>query len=146
MNKIALDVVTPDGSVHFEENCEIIILQTKQGELGVMAGHVPTVAALKIGGLRVKVDGRFEYFAVTDGFVEIRPDKVTVLVQAGEFAGDIDTERAVAAKERAETLLAKERDEKIGWFDDELALKRSTYIINVVNHCSYNTPAPACVF
>jgi len=136
MNKIALDVVTPDGSVHFEENCEIIILQTKQGELGVMAGHVPTVAALKIGGLRIKVDGRFEYFAVTDGFVEIRPDKVTVLVQAGEFAGDIDTERAVAAKERAETLLAKERDEKIDRFRAELALKRATNRIDIAKHSS----------
>ncbi|WP_017549603.1 F0F1 ATP synthase subunit epsilon [Salinicoccus carnicancri] len=136
MNTIALDVVTPDGSVHFEENCEIIILQTKQGELGVMAGHVPTVAALKIGGLRIKVDGRFEYFAVTDGFVEIRPDKVTVLVQAGEFAGDIDTERAVAAKERAESLLAKERDEKIDRFRAELALKRATNRIDIAKHSS----------
>jgi len=136
MNTIALDVVTPDGSVHFEENCEIIILQTKQGELGVMAGHVPTVAALKIGGLRIKVDGRFEYFAVTDGFVEIRPDKVTVLVQAGEFAGDIDTERAVAAKERAESLLAMERDEKIDRFRAELALKRATNRIDIAKHSS----------
>ena len=136
MNTIALDVVTPDGSVHFEENCEIIILQTKQGEFGVMAGHVPTVAALKIGGLRIKVDGRFEYFAVTDGFVEIRPDKVTVLVQAGEFAGDIDTERAVAAKERAESLLAMERDEKIDRFRAELALKRATNRIDIAKHSS----------
>src|SRR5690625_7854925 len=108
MNKIALDVVTPDGSVHFEENCEIIILQTKQGELVVRAGHVPTVAALKIGGLRVKVDGRFEYFAVTDGFVEIRPDKVTVLVQAGEFAGDMDTELAMCAEKRGENRAAED--------------------------------------
>lgn len=136
MNKIALDVVTPDGSVHYEENCEIIILQTKQGELGVMAGHVPTVAALKIGGLRVKVDGRFEYFAVTDGFVEIRSDKVTVLVQAGESAEDIDTERAVAAKERAEALLQQERDEKIDKFRAELALHRAINRIDVAKHSS----------
>ncbi|MBY8910201.1 F0F1 ATP synthase subunit epsilon, partial [Salinicoccus roseus] len=45
MSTIALDVVTPNGSVFNEEDCEIIILQTKQGEIGVMAGHVPTVAA-----------------------------------------------------------------------------------------------------
>ena len=136
MNKIALDVVTPDGSVYFQENCEIIILQTKQGELGVMAGHVPTVAALKIGGLRAKIDGRFEYFAVTDGFVEIRPEKVTVLVQAGESADDIDTERAAAAKERAEALLQQERDEKIDRFRAELALQRAINRIDVAKHSS----------
>ncbi|WP_411842632.1 F0F1 ATP synthase subunit epsilon [Salinicoccus sp. HZC-1] len=136
MNKIALDVVTPNGSVYYKEDCEIIILQTKQGELGVMAGHVPTVAALKIGGLRVKVDGRFEYFAVTDGFVEIRPEKVSVLVQAGEFADDIDTERATAAKERAEALLQQERDEKIDKFRAELALQRAINRIDVAKHSS----------
>lgn len=134
MNKIALDVVTPDGSVHSQENCEIIILQTKQGELGVMAGHVPTVAALKIGSLRVKADGRFEYFAVTDGFVEIRPETVTVLVQAGEFADDIDTERAASAKERAEALLQQENDEKIDRIRAELALQRATNRIDVAKH------------
>src|SRR5699024_4190759 len=123
-------------SGHYEENFESTILHAKQCERGVMAGHVPAVAALKIGGLRVKVDGRFEYFAVTDGFVDIRPDKVTVLVQAGEFAGDIDTERAVAAKERAETLLAKERDEKIDRFRAELALKRATNRIDIAKHSS----------
>ena len=91
---ISLDIVTPNGSVFQEEDCEIIILQSKQGELGIMAGHIPTVAALKIGSLRVKINGQYEYFAVTEGFAEVNPSKVTVLVQASEFAEDIDTERA----------------------------------------------------
>lgn len=131
MSTIALDVVTPNGSVFNEEDCEIIILQTKQGEIGVMAGHVPTVAALKIGSLRAKIDGQFEYFAVTDGFVEIRPEKVSVLVQAGEFAEDIDTERAKQAKERAESLLQQERDEKVDRYRAELALRRAINRLDV---------------
>jgi F-type H+-transporting ATPase subunit epsilon len=131
---ISLDIVTPNGSVFFEEDCEIIILQSKQGELGVMAGHIPTVAALKIGSLRAKINGQFEYFAVTEGFAEINPSKVTVLVQAGEFAEDIDTERAEAARQRAEELLQQSQDEKIDRYRAELALRRAINRIDVARH------------
>lgn len=134
MSTIALDIVTPNGSVYHEENCEIVILQSIQGEIGVMAGHIPTVAALKIGSLRVKISGSYEYFAVTEGFVEINPTKVTVLVQAGEFAEDIDTERAVAARERAEQLLQEAQNEKVDHVRAQLALKRAINRLNVSQH------------
>lgn len=134
MSTIALDVVTPNGSVFSEEDCDIIILQTKQGELGVMAGHVPTVAALKIGSLRAKIGGQYEYMAVTEGFVEIRSEKVTVLVQAGEFAEDIDTDRAIAARDRAEALLQQSQDEKVDRYRAELALNRAINRLDVSKH------------
>lgn len=125
MATIALDVVTPNGSVFHEEDCEIVVLQTVQGELGVMAGHIPTVTPLKIGVLRVKINGKFEYLAVTEGFAEIKPDQVTVLVQAGEFSSDIDTERAEAARQRAEELLSRAQDERVDTYRAELALHRA---------------------
>lgn len=131
---ISLDIVTPNGSVFFEEDCEIIILQAKQGELGVMGGHIPTVAALKIGSLRAKINGQYEYFAVTEGFAEINPSKVTVLVQAGEFAEDIDTERAEAARQRAEELLQQSQDEKIDRYRADLALRRAINRLDVAKH------------
>lgn len=125
MATIALDVVTPNGSVFHEEDAEIVVLQTKQGELGVMAGHIPTVTPLKIGVLRVKINGKFEYMAVTEGFAEIRPEQITVLVQAAEFSKDIDTERAEAAKARAESLLQQSQDERADMYRAELALQRA---------------------
>ena len=131
---ISLDIVTPNGSVFQEEGCEIIILQSKQGELGIMTGHIPTVAALKIGSLRVKINGQYEYFAVTEGFAEINPSKVTVLVQAGEFAEDIDTERAEEARGRAEELLQQSQDEKVDRYRAELSLQRALNRINVAQH------------
>lgn len=131
MATIALDVVTPNGSVFHEEDAEIVILQTKQGELGVMAGHIPTVTPLKIGVLRVKINGKFEYLAVTEGFAEIRPEQITVLVQAGEFSEDIDSERAEAAKERAENLLRQTQDERVDRYRAELALQRAVNRLEV---------------
>ncbi|SOC42676.1 F0F1 ATP synthase subunit epsilon [Salinicoccus kekensis] len=131
---ISLDIVTPNGSVFFEEDCELIVLQSKQGELGILGGHIPTVAALKIGSLRAKINGQYEYFAVTEGFAEINPSKVTVLVQAGEFAEDIDTERAEAARQRAEELLQRSQDEKVDRYRAELALRRAINRIDVAKH------------
>lgn len=131
MATIALDVVTPNGSVFHEEDCEIVVLQTVQGELGVMAGHIPTVTPLKIGVLRVKIDGKFEYLAVTEGFAEIKPEQVTVLVQAGEFSAEIDTERAEAAKQRAEELLNRAQDERVDKYRAELALHRAVNRLEV---------------
>ena len=125
MATIALDVVTPNGSVFHEEDCEIVVLQTVQGELGVMAGHIPTVTPLKIGVLRAKIDGKFEYLAVTEGFAEVRPELVTVLVQAGEFSKDIDTERAEAARLRASELLEQKQDERVDKYRAEPALQRA---------------------
>lgn len=131
MNTIALDIVTPNGTVFQESNCEIVVVNTVQGEMGIMAGHVPVVAALKIGMLRAKIDGQTEMFAVTDGFVEVRATKVTAFVQAAEFAKDIDTDRAMEARERAEALLKKLQDERVDDFQARTALTRATNRLNV---------------
>ena len=131
MATIALDVVTPNGSVFTDDNCEIVILESTQGELGVMAGHIPTVTPLKIGSVRAKIDGQFEYLAITDGFAEIRGDKVTVLTQAAEFAEDIDTDRALAARKRAEELLKRAQEEEIDEVRAELAFQRAINRLNI---------------
>lgn len=131
MNTIALDIVTPNGTVFHEKECEIVVVNSVQGELGIMAGHVPVVAALKIGVLRAKIKGETEMFAVTDGFVEIRPTKVTAFVQAAEFAEDIDTERAMEARERAEELLKKLQEDRVDDTEARTALLRATNRLNI---------------
>lgn len=134
MSTIALDVVTPNGSVFTDDNCEIVILESTQGELGVMAGHIPTVTPLKIGSVRAKIDGQFEYLAITDGFAEIRGDKVTVLTQAAEFAENIDTDRALAARKRAEELLKRAQEEEIDEVRAELAFQRAINRLNIAEY------------
>lgn len=47
MNTLNLDIVTPNGSVYKREDVELVVLQTTAGEMGIMSGHIPTVAALK---------------------------------------------------------------------------------------------------
>ncbi|MCE4957599.1 F0F1 ATP synthase subunit epsilon [Macrococcoides caseolyticum] len=132
MNKIALDIVTPNGSVYAENEAELVVLQTESGEMGVMAGHIPTVAPLKIGAVRVTRSANDkDYVAVTEGFAEIRPEKVTVLVQSAEQADEIDIERAKASLLRAEERI---KSENIDFHRAERALHRALNRLEVAKY------------
>jgi len=130
MNTFTLDVVTPNGSVYTAKDVEVVVLHTETGEMGVMAGHIPTVAALKTGYVKVNKASGTEYLAVSEGFVEVRTDKVTVLVQSAETAEDIDKERAINSKERAEERLHSNRDD-VDYRRAERALSRAINRIEV---------------
>ncbi|ATH59609.1 MULTISPECIES: F0F1 ATP synthase subunit epsilon [Staphylococcus] len=110
MNTLSLNIVTPNGSVYDREDVTLAVLQTTAGEIGVMYGHIPTVAALEIGYAKINFDGGSEYIAVSEGFVEVRQDKLSIIVQTAEPAKEIDVARAELAKSRAESHLNSEED------------------------------------
>ena len=111
MNTLSVSIVTPNGEAYSAENASMVVLDTTGGQLGIMANHVPMVASLKIGPLKVVFpDGREEYLAVSEGFVETHKGEVTIIVQTAELDKDIDVERAQKALQRAEERLAKKED------------------------------------
>jgi F-type H+-transporting ATPase subunit epsilon len=119
-----LEVVTPDKVV-LSEQVRMVIFRGGDGELGILPRHAPLATTLKPGIVRVKLEeGEEDYIAVTDGFVEVLPDRVTILANAAEVAHEIDVERARAAKERAEARLAQ-RTEDIDIERAEAALRRA---------------------
>jgi F-type H+-transporting ATPase subunit epsilon len=129
MKTIKVSIVTPDGPV-YEADVEMVSAKAQSGELGILPGHIPMVAPLNIGAVRLKKGGSTELVAVSGGFLEVRPDQVTILAQAAERAEDIDVERAKAAKERAERRLQSKQDD-IDFKRAELALKRAINRLNV---------------
>lgn len=130
MSNVQVDIVTPEHIV-YEGEVKMVIARGVEGELGVMPGHTPLVTPLKIGVLRLLKDGGEQLIAISGGFLEVRPDKVTVLAETAELPEDIDLERAKAAQEtaqqRLETIEKTDRDYKI----TKLALERATNRINV---------------
>src|SRR5690625_6727643 len=96
----------------------------ENGELGILPGHIPLVAPLTISAIRLKREDSTEQIAVNGGFLEVRPDKVTILAQSAEKPADIDVERAKEAKARAEQRLQSEEDH-IDFKRAELALKKA---------------------
>lgn len=107
MSKMTVEVVTPERVV-YSGQAEMVIARGVHGELGIMPNHMPLVTPLKTAPVRIKVEGdQVVRMAVSGGFMEVRGDKVTILAETAELPGDIDVERAKAAKERAEKRLAE---------------------------------------
>lgn len=129
MKTITVNIVTPDGPV-YDSEVSMVIAVTATGEMGVLPGHIPTVAPLGIGAVRLKKENSTELVAVSGGFLEIRPEKVTILAQSAERATEIDLARAQESAKRAEALLQARKDE-IDYKRAELALRRATNRINV---------------
>jgi F-type H+-transporting ATPase subunit epsilon len=124
MKTVKVSVVTPDGPV-YESEVEMVSTKAKSGELGILPGHIPLVAPLAISAVRLKKGGKTDYVAVSGGFLEVRPDQVTILAQSAELASDIDVERALKAKERAEQRMNEQRAEHTDFRRAELALQRA---------------------
>lgn len=132
MKTMKVSVVTPDGPV-YESDVEMVSTKAVSGELGILPGHIPMVAPLEIGSVRLKKEGKTHYIAVSGGFLEVRPEQVTVLAQAAENAEDIDVERAQRAKERAEQRLKEQKMENMDFKRAELALRRAINRLSIAD-------------
>lgn len=129
MKTVLVNVVTPDGPV-YDADVEMVSVKAQSGELGILPGHIPMVAPLQIGAVRLKKGSSTELVAVSGGFIEVRPDKVTILAQAAERAESIDVVRAQEAKKRAEERLNQQTDD-IDFKRAELALRRAINRLDV---------------
>ena len=105
--KYELRVVSVERSL-FEGDVEFIIANGADGELGVLARHAPLMTILKPGPLRIQetIGGPEELLFVGGGFMEVLPDRVTVLADVAEHADEISIEKAEAARRRAQERLA----------------------------------------
>lgn len=100
---IALHIVTPDQS--FSHAVDEVSLPGAEGDFGVLPGHTPFFTALRTGQMWYRTGAEKHYLAVSVGFVEVLPSKVTVIAQVAERAEDLDETRARAGMTRAEEWL-----------------------------------------
>jgi len=126
MAQIHLEVVTPNGAV-VSEDVDIVTAPGVSGEFGVLANHAPFLSTIRTGTLSFKKERITKYLMVTGGFTEVSNNEVTFLVESAEYGQDIDVERALRAKERAEKRLlqAQQASERINRIRAESALQRA---------------------
>ncbi len=126
MAQIHLEVVTPSGPV-VSDDVDIVTAPGVGGEFGVLANHAPFLSTIKTGSLNFKKDNQTKYLMVSGGFSEVSNNKITFLVESAEFGHDIDVDRAMRARERAEKRLAQAEShtEKINRTRAEAALQRA---------------------
>lgn len=98
------EIVSQDRVVYKGE-ADIVVLPGMEGQLGILPKHAPVLTALTYGIITLRLKGSEQYFTVAGGIAEVLPDKVTVLADAAENVEEIDIERAIKARERAEERL-----------------------------------------
>ena len=126
---IQLTIVTPDRALVNEQVDEIQI-PGAEGYLGVLPGHAPLFTELKVGELSYRKGNTWTSLAVAWGFAEVLPDQVRVLAETAERAQEIDLERAIKAKERAEQRLTRGGDD-VDYDGARIALQRALIRIQV---------------
>ncbi len=99
-----LDIVTPEKRV-LSQDVEMVTVPGTDGELGILAAHVPLVTTLKPGELAYVHGGKTDYFAVGTGFVEVTGDHVTVLTDMAMGESEIDEKSVEDALRRAQERL-----------------------------------------
>jgi F-type H+-transporting ATPase subunit epsilon len=102
---LTLEVATP-GRLVIDETVDDVVVPGSLGYFGVLPGHAPLLSTLGIGELTYHKGSDVQHLVLTGGFAEVRNDKVIVLAEAAERPEEIDRERALRAKERAERRLA----------------------------------------
>jgi F-type H+-transporting ATPase subunit epsilon len=128
-NTIDLIIVTPERAVVHEEVDELQI-PGAEGYFGVLPGHAPLFSELKVGEVAYRKGDRWFFLAVAWGFVEVQPNQVRILAETAERALEIDVERAMRAKQRAEERIGRGGDD-IDYSRALVALERAVIRIQV---------------
>ncbi len=123
MATFRLEIVTAERVV-FADEVNVLVAPGIEGQLGILPHHAPLMTMLEPGELLIRKNDEEIYWAISGGFLEVRPDKVIILADACEQADEIDIARAEAAKRRAEERL-KEKAPHIDYARAEAALRRS---------------------
>ena len=104
MKTFLLEIYTPYGK-YFDRYVEEVIVPTEEYVLGILPGHAPLIAKIRLGKLEIIREGEKTIYAHAEGLINVKKDVVTILVDSIESKDEIDINRAKEAKKRAEERL-----------------------------------------
>jgi len=123
MSSIHVDVVSAEQSI-FSGEAKFVALPGESGELGILPGHIPLITRIRPGSVRIeKSDGDEEFVFVAGGYLEVQPDRVTVLADTAIRGHDLDEAKATEAKKRAEEAMQNRTS------DFDIALAQSEFAV-----------------
>ena len=137
MSDLTVQSVTPGGG-KYDHRGTFIHAVTREGEIGILPGHINLIAPLKVSELKVRRvddDNHVDWIAVNGGIIEIKDNVVTIVADSAERERDIDVSRAERAKLRAERAIevAKQEHRPDEVQRAQVALRRALNRINVGN-------------
>ena len=129
-SKIHLVVVTRERKI-VEADADEVILPAYDGEIGVLPGHTPLLAMLRVGIMRYRSGSRVSLLVLSWGFAEILPERVIVMAETAHLAQEIDPAAAEAERLAAEKELAYLSSHDPEFAVVEGRLEESVAMINV---------------
>ncbi len=130
-----LSIVTPE-KIYCEAEVNSLSVPGTEGYLGILSHHAPLISALIPGKIEYRdAEEKVIELAVSGGFLEVSDNKATILADAVENANEIDTNRAKAAKERAQKRInhSGEKDQSINVYRARIALLKALNRLKVAN-------------
>ena len=118
-----LHVITPERRF-YDGEASMVELSTTEGDIGVYRNHILLTAIVAPGVLKIHEEGGVKEAALMSGFIEILPERITIMAEVAEWPDEIDGNRAEEARIRAERRL-KEESGEIDTMRAELALRRA---------------------
>lgn len=109
--KLTLEVVTPDGLL-IRDEVDSVQAPGSEGSFGVLPGHIPMLTTLGAGEIVYRKGAEVGRIVCLFGFCEVLPDRVHIMAESGERAGEIDVARAESARRRAEERMKMVKDEE----------------------------------
>jgi F-type H+-transporting ATPase subunit epsilon len=100
-----LTIVTRERKI-LETDAVEAVLPAADGEIGVLPGHAPLLATLRVGVMRYRDNGHQERLVLSWGFAEVLPDRVIVMAETAKLASEIDIDIATADRSQLEKELA----------------------------------------
>ena len=130
-DELMLEIVTPE-KMAFSGSVEEVTIPGTEGEFGVLRGHEAFLSSVDIGELNFLKEGKKTYYAVNTGYAEVTAGKVTILIETAERSDHIDKDRALKAKDNAESRLGQLTKEDVEYEIMRAALARAIARISVV--------------
>lgn len=131
MQRLFLEIITPEKVV-FQGRVDMVVAPGTEGAIGVLPGHIPLFSRLEPGELKIIREGKKTIFmALAGGFIQVQPEKVTILADTAERAESISEAKAIEAKKKAESLLSKKASD-VEFVKAEAALRKALAELRVV--------------
>jgi len=121
--KLHLKIIDLDG-IYFDGDVDLVNLTIASGNVTILANHLPLISSIDISHMYFKNDGETKEFAIAGGTLFVSDHDCKIIADAIEAKDDIDFERALRAKQRAEELLSS-MDATLDYNRAQKALKKA---------------------
>jgi F-type H+-transporting ATPase subunit epsilon len=132
MTKFRLEIIAPQRKA-FDDTVDAVYVPTENGEIGVLAHHIPLFTTLTEGEIKIVSDRKEFFLAIGGGFMQVTPDGASILVSRAVHAEEINETEIKKALEAAKEAI-KRKSEGAEMEEAQAILRRSMVEFKVLRH------------